>query len=66
MRDGIVTSADLELAIAERRPLASDPALARALSLICEERRPVNLGRAFKEFEAWWESRRVPSIAVAR
>jgi len=51
VRDGIVTSADLELAIAERRPLASDPALARALSLICEERRPVNLGRAWEILE---------------
>jgi DNA polymerase (family 10) len=46
LRDGIVTFADLDLAIAERRPVAADPELARAARQLNEERRPITLGRA--------------------
>jgi DNA polymerase (family X) len=47
VRDGIVTLADLELAIAERRPPAADPAIERAAGLIANERRPMTIGRAW-------------------
>ena len=47
LRDGIVTLADLELSIAERRPLVTDPVLARAGALLADERRPITLGRAW-------------------
>lgn len=47
LRDGILTLADLDLAIAEQRPLAADPALQRAADVLAEEHRRVNLGRAW-------------------
>ena len=45
-RDGIITIADLELAIAEQRPAVSAPSFARALPVIAAEQRPIMLGRA--------------------
>lgn len=51
MREGIVTLADLELAIAERRPAADDPVLKRAAALLADERRPLTLGRAWDVLE---------------
>ncbi|HEX4565906.1 MAG TPA: PHP domain-containing protein [Vicinamibacterales bacterium] len=47
VREGIVTLADLELAIAERRPIVAGSALDRAGVLIANERRPLTLGRAW-------------------
>jgi DNA polymerase (family 10) len=47
VRDGIVTIEDLELAAAEQRPVAMDPALRRAADILAEESRPVMLGRAW-------------------
>lgn len=46
-REGIVTLADLELAIAERRPVADRPALRRAAESLGHEVRPLLLGRAW-------------------
>lgn len=46
LSDGIVTVPDLELAIAEDRPLATS-ALRRAAQIISEELRSVSLGRAW-------------------
>jgi DNA polymerase (family 10) len=47
VREGIVTLADLELAIAGQRPVAADPVLRRAGLLLVDERRPTTLGRAW-------------------
>ena len=47
LREGIVTIADLELAVAEQRPVAMDPALRRAADVLADEYRPVMLGRAW-------------------
>jgi DNA polymerase (family 10) len=55
-RDGIVTSADLELAIAEQRGLAGQPALRRAAALLEAETRPLMLGRAWDIVEAFLAS----------
>ena len=46
-REGIVTLADLELAIAEQRPVAARPALRRAAESLGRELRSVHLGRAW-------------------
>jgi DNA polymerase (family 10) len=46
-REGIVTLPDLELAIAEQRPVAADPALRRAAASLAREVRPLILGRAW-------------------
>ena len=46
-REGIVTLADLELAIAEQRPVAAAPALRRAAESLAREVRPLLLGRAW-------------------
>jgi len=46
VRDGIVTLADLELAIAERRPSAAGATLARAARHFAFEQPSVSLGRA--------------------
>lgn len=46
-REGIVTIPDLELAVAEQRPVAMDPALRRAADILADEYRPVMLGRAW-------------------
>ncbi len=51
VRDGVLTFADLDLAIAERRPSATEPALAHAMRLLSEERRPMTLGRAWDVLE---------------
>ena len=59
VRDGIVTLADLELAIAEQRPSAADPALRRAAELVAQEHRPVPLGRAWDIIESF-----VPAVAA--
>jgi DNA polymerase (family X) len=48
VRDGLVTVADLELALAERRPVVDDPALRRAGALLADNRRPITLGRAWE------------------
>jgi len=45
-REGMVTLADLELALAEQRAAVADPAFARAVPVISTEQRPVMLGRA--------------------
>jgi DNA polymerase (family X) len=46
-RDGIVTLADLELAIAEQRPAVSARPFASAAESLGMERRPMTLGRAW-------------------
>jgi DNA polymerase (family 10) len=46
-REGIVTLADLELAIAEQRPVAASPALRRAAQSLGRELRLLLLGRAW-------------------
>ena len=45
-RDGILTLADLELAIAENKPLAT-PGLRHAAAKVAQELRPFSLGRAW-------------------
>lgn len=45
--DGIVTPADLALAIAERRPRVAAPEFARAAAAVAHEGRPLTLGRAW-------------------
>jgi DNA polymerase (family 10) len=47
VRDGIVTLADLELAIAERRPIVAGPELERAVAQLANDCRPITLGRAW-------------------
>jgi len=47
VRDGILTMGDLDLALAEQRASAADPALRRAARLLAQEARPVMLGRAW-------------------
>lgn len=47
VRDGILTLADLDLAIAEQRPVAADPTLRRAAGILGQESRPILLGRAW-------------------
>jgi DNA polymerase (family 10) len=46
-REGILTLADLDLAIAEQRPAAAAPALRRAAETVAGEMRPIPLGRAW-------------------
>ena len=46
-RDGIVTLADLELAIAEQRPSVASRSFAHAAEALGLERRPMTLGRAW-------------------
>lgn len=46
-REGILTLADLELAIAEERPFASDARLRRAAEILGQPSRPITLGRAW-------------------
>ena len=53
MRDGIVTLADLDLALAEQRPAAADPALRRAAEVLAQEYRPLLLGRAWDIVESF-------------
>lgn len=45
-RDGILTLADLELALLEGRPSVSNPAIRRAADALAHERGPLTLGRA--------------------
>jgi len=45
--NGIITVADLELALAEQRPAVAAPSFARALPAIAGEQRPITLGRAW-------------------
>jgi DNA polymerase (family X) len=47
VRDGIVTLADLELAIADERPIAADPDLRRAAAVLAAEQRAITLGRGW-------------------
>jgi len=58
VREGIVTLPDLELAIAEQRPIAADHSLRRAAALLSREVRPLPLGRAWDMLD-----RIVPSVA---
>ena len=51
LRDGIVTLADLELALADRRPSADDPVLRDAAAAIGADTRPLGLGRAWDILE---------------
>ena len=53
LRDGILTLGDLDLALAEQRPSAADPALRRAGQLLAQEARPVMLGRAWDIVETF-------------
>jgi DNA polymerase (family 10) len=53
VRDGIVTFGDLDLALAEQRSAAADPALRRAADMLAQELRPVMLGRAWDIVEAF-------------
>jgi DNA polymerase (family X) len=52
VRDGILTLNDLELALAERRPAASDPALARAAATIAAQPVSLTLGRSLDLLES--------------
>jgi len=47
IREGILTLADLDLAIAEQRPATADPTLRRAAGILGQESRPIMLGRAW-------------------
>lgn len=47
IREGILTLADLDLAIAEQRPATADPTLRRAADVLGQELRPMMLGRAW-------------------
>jgi DNA polymerase (family 10) len=47
VRDGVLTLVDLELSIAEGRPLVANLGLERAVALLAEDRRPITLGRAW-------------------
>jgi len=51
LRDGIVTLADLELALADRRTSADDPVLRDAAAAIAADTRPLGLGRAWDILE---------------
>ena len=51
LRDGIVTLADLELAIADRRAAADDAALRDAGAAMAADLRPLGLGRAWDILE---------------
>lgn len=53
MREGILTLADLELAIAEERPIAADPRLRRAAEILGRSSRPITLGRAWDILDAF-------------
>jgi DNA polymerase (family X) len=55
IRDGILTLADLEQAIADDRPLTADAGLRRAAGLLAGELPPIPLGRASDIFEAFIE-----------
>jgi len=52
LRDGIVTLADLGLALAEHRPSVAHPPLARAASVLRDEQPPLTLGRAWDVLES--------------
>lgn len=56
LRDGIVTIADLELAVAEQRPVAMDPTLRRAADILAVEFRPVMLGRGWDILDSFLSS----------
>jgi DNA polymerase (family X) len=54
LRDGIVTAADFELALAERRPsIAARPSLVDAATDVSASRDPLTLGRATDVLEAF-------------
>jgi DNA polymerase (family 10) len=52
VRDGLVTVADVELAVADGRPAAADPALRHAVAAIASELPAISLGRAWDILEA--------------
>jgi DNA polymerase (family 10) len=56
VREDIVTLADLQMAIADQRPLTSDTVLQRAAEVLAHEYRPVTLGRAWDILDAFTES----------
>jgi DNA polymerase (family 10) len=56
IRDGILTLADLEQAIAEQRPVAADAGLRRAAGILADDLRPISLGRAWDILDAFIES----------
>lgn len=56
VREGILTLADLELAIEEGRAAATDRRLRRAAAMLAEESRPVMLGRAWDILDALADS----------
>jgi DNA polymerase (family X) len=56
IRDGILTLADLERAIAEDRPGTTDERLRRAVALLANEQRPITLGRAWDLLDAFIDS----------
>ncbi len=56
VREGILTLADLDLAIAEERPVAADEGLRRAADVLPQEYRPVTLGRAWDILDAFMAS----------
>jgi len=56
IRDGILTLADLEQAIAGQRPGATDEKLRRAAAVLANELRPITLGRAWDILDAFIES----------
>lgn len=47
VREGVVTLADLELAIAQHRRVAANPVFIRAGAILSDERKPITLGRAW-------------------
>jgi DNA polymerase (family 10) len=56
IRDGILTLADLEQAIAEQRPVTADAGLRRAAGILAAELRPISLGRAWDVLDAFIET----------
>jgi len=53
VRDGVLTVADLDLALAERRTSADVPELRRAAAALAGEQRPLMLGRAWDIVETF-------------
>jgi DNA polymerase (family 10) len=59
VRDGVLTMADLDLALAERRASADVPELRRAADTIAQDQRPLMLGRAWDIVETF-----LPTLAA--
>lgn len=53
VREGVLTLADLELAVADQRPFVADERLRRAADVLAQEFRPILLGRAWDLLDAF-------------